>query len=139
MDAGGVHPWTMEEQVNITPHFTRSEFGNPPVALLSNARRVCEALELLRKSCGKPIIITSGYRDEEKNRQVGGVALSQHVTALAADFRIAGHSSVQLSVMLEHVLEAAGVEWDQIIYYRHSRHLHLGMGFAERMQIFCGD
>ena len=46
---------------------------------------VDEVLQPLRTAWGKPLVINSGYRCPELNREVGGVATSQHVKGEAAD------------------------------------------------------
>ncbi|MEG1642085.1 MAG: D-Ala-D-Ala carboxypeptidase family metallohydrolase [Synergistaceae bacterium] len=45
-------------------------------------------LEALRAKWGKPIVINSGYRCSEHNKEVGGVKGSFHRRGLAADVRI---------------------------------------------------
>ena len=47
-------------------------------------------LEPLRKAMGEPIKIGSGYRCQQLNRAVGGVANSQHMKGQAADLCIDG-------------------------------------------------
>ena len=44
-------------------------------------------LDPLREAMGFPLVITSGYRCTELNRDVGGSPTSQHLLGLAADFR----------------------------------------------------
>lgn len=46
-------------------------------------------LDPLRRLYGKPIIITSGYRSQELNKKVGGVANSWHTQGNAADIHVA--------------------------------------------------
>lgn len=41
-----------------------------------------------------PIFITSGYRDKEKNREVGGVPNSQHLWGNAVDIRMPQNASL---------------------------------------------
>lgn len=46
-------------------------------------------LDPLRRLYGKPIVITSGYRCNELNKRVGGVANSWHTQGNAADIHVA--------------------------------------------------
>lgn len=46
-------------------------------------------LDPLRRLYGKPIVITSGYRCQELNKKVGGVANSWHTQGNAADIHVA--------------------------------------------------
>lgn len=45
-------------------------------------------LDPLRRLYGKPIVITSGYRCNELNKRVGGVANSWHTQGNAADIHV---------------------------------------------------
>ena len=47
-------------------------------------------LEPLRKAMGEPIKIGSGFRCQQLNKAVGGVANSQHLTGQAADLCLDG-------------------------------------------------
>lgn len=50
-------------------------------------------LDPLRRLYGKPIVITSGYRCNELNKRVGGVANSWHTQGNAADIHVASLSA----------------------------------------------
>ena len=79
----------------LSAHFMLSEFLNlvkhpdniPTMQHVANLCYGCHMLlEPARQLVG-PIIVNSGYRNEAYNRQVGGVANSQHLLAMAADIR----------------------------------------------------
>lgn len=77
---------------NASPHFPWAELachdGTPvPIDLVPNAVALADLLEVIRFQWGGPLIVVSGYRTEEYNKRVGGVPLSQHVLARAADVR----------------------------------------------------
>ena len=65
-------------------------------------------LNLIRKHFGKPVIVTSAYRCPTHNRNVGGVADSQHVFGKAADIYIDGVSPRELA-RVARLLGAHGV------------------------------
>lgn len=91
--------------MNLTPHFSLEEFtfsetaarrgldNSLPPQLHEDAVRTCEMLERIRDRLSAlhgapvPIVVTSGYRSHPVNAAVGGVASSDHVRAMAADFR----------------------------------------------------
>ena len=54
-----------------------------------------EVLQPLRNAWGKPMRVNSGYRCEELNRLVGGVASSQHVKGEAADIACENPAAVR--------------------------------------------
>lgn len=85
----------------LSEHFSEYEFVHSDTAIkmgimnvpdheqISNMKLLCEKiLEPARKAIGgMPIIITSGFRREELNKAVGGVANSQHLTGEAVDIK----------------------------------------------------
>lgn len=71
------HSYTAEKDgIDNTPDFYQ----------VANLCRLCElVLDPVREVVKRPIIVTSGYRSQELNKAVGGVATSQHVFGCAAD------------------------------------------------------
>ena len=89
--------------VQITKHFTLDELcasatakargiQNKPSAqqIIALVYLTCYVLEPLREAMNEPIPISSGFRCEQLNRAVGGVANSQHTKGQAADLCIDG-------------------------------------------------
>lgn len=75
----------------LTDNFTYDELGltyvSDPV-IIENMRTLAnDLLEPLRAEVGGKILIGSGYRDIEHNREVGGVPNSQHLYGQAADIK----------------------------------------------------
>ena len=68
-------------------------------------------LQPLRDKLGKPMTITSGYRNSEVNALVGGVAASQHCKGQAVDFTVSGYTPAQLVACIQ----LSGIEFDQLI------------------------
>jgi hypothetical protein len=58
-----------------------------PEAMEGNLKVLLERLNKFRAWYGKPMIVTSGYRDPGRNAEVGGSTQSSHMTCQAADFR----------------------------------------------------
>ena len=82
-------------EVRLSPHFKLSEFlklekypeNIPSMQVVANLSYGCHfLLEPARIKVG-PIIINSGFRNVEVNRQVGGVNNSQHLVGQAVDIR----------------------------------------------------
>ena len=69
------------------PHFQKEEFICPCCGSIGIgiATSLVEDLEQLREEYGT-LIITSGYRCENYNREVGGVSDSYHLKGQAVDF-----------------------------------------------------
>ena len=64
-------------------------------------------LDILRNQIGKPIIITSGYRTEARNKSVGGAKYSYHMRGMAADIRVEGMSAKELAKKLDKIMESS--------------------------------
>ena len=58
--------------------------------------RLVDILHNLRQHFGRPIIVISGHRCTQHNRNVGGVANSNHIHGRAVDVRINGVSNAEI-------------------------------------------
>jgi hypothetical protein len=83
-------------------------------------------MERLREYCGFPLIITSGYRSPERNREVGGASNSYHLRGEAVDVSIRGFSP---SMLYRFLRGAFLVGFGGIIVY--PSHVHLDMRQVE--------
>lgn len=93
----------------------------PPEAVKAIRNLVGKLLEPLRVCYNLPIQISSGYRNEELNRLVGGVPDSQHLKGEAVDMYTLGSSRLLES------LEDSGLNFDQAIFYRLKGFMHLSL------------
>ena len=73
--------------------------------------RFIEQLDKARENAGVPFVITSGFRCENYNREVGGVPDSAHTKGLAADIRVSTshHRYVIVRGLYEAGFERLGV------------------------------
>ena len=89
--------------MKLSEHFTFAEFtasdtaarrgidNTLPDSMLPAAQATAQMLERIRAALGnKPIIITSGYRCVELNAAIGSARSSDHVKAMAIDFKCPG-------------------------------------------------
>ena len=72
---------------------------------------ICYCLQPIRDRLGKPMVISSGFRNSQVNKLVGGVATSQHTKGQAVDFTVAGMSVAQVV----EFIKKSGIEYDQLI------------------------
>jgi uncharacterized protein YcbK (DUF882 family) len=90
--------------IRLSEHFTQSEFtckcgcGETKVNM-----QLIIKLEELRERLKVPIIITSGYRCEKHNREVGGVKHSQHLYGNAVDIKVKGYTPEQVAKIVKEV------------------------------------
>lgn len=61
-----------------------------------------EKLQKLREDLATPITITSAYRCEEHNKNVGGAKNSQHVKGTATDLQVKGMDPSEVADSCEH-------------------------------------
>jgi zinc D-Ala-D-Ala carboxypeptidase len=120
----------------LTAHFTLDEMvfsqtasrlgidNTPPRQVVDNLRRVCEALEEVRRSVGAlPVLVSSGYRCPELNRAVRGSRNSAHMGGLAVDFTIPRFGS---TLQLARAVAGSGIGFEQVIH-EYGRWVHLGL------------
>lgn len=80
-------------------------------------------LDPLRNVLHTPIIITSGYRNPQVNKLVGGTANSQHMLGCAADFHVQGFAPSMMYQVFLYIFNT--LEFDQLIYYRRKNIIHV--------------
>lgn len=68
-------------------------------------------LQPIREKINKPMIVTSGFRNQQVNKLVGGVANSQHTKGQAVDFII--HNMTPQQIVFK--IATMGIEFDQLI------------------------
>jgi putative chitinase len=127
----------------LTEHFTLEELtrseaadrlgieNTPTPEHLSNLRATARGLEKIRSACGdRAIRITSGYRNPEVNKAVGGVAKSAHALGLAADIMVMGLTPTRAAAMIT----LAACEFDQLIHETSRGVLHISFDPRARGQ-----
>ncbi|SCW76708.1 Peptidase M15 [Rhizobium mongolense subsp. loessense] len=82
---------------------------------------------------GKPVIVTSGYRDAGHNRMVGGAEESMHKTCDAADIKIDGVSKWDIAAFIRSLPTRGGVGT-----YCHTESVHLDTGKSRDWNWGCG-
>ena len=92
-----------------------------------------------RDILGKPISVSSGYRNPTVNRLVGGASNSAHMSGYAIDFICPGFGTPRDIVNhLSKVFKAKGIKWDQMIW-EYGRWVHLSWkapNGRQRCQVF---
>lgn len=70
--------------MKLSEHFSDTEFDGRQLGSVEDPvpphKDLLDGLEFVRKTIGRPIMITSGYREPEHNKEVGGAKRSMHVT-----------------------------------------------------------
>jgi len=100
--------------MKLTKNFHASEFEcndgtKVPDHLLPNLVKLAGNLQALRDVLREPINITSSYRHEAYNRDVGGVKNSRHITAEAADIQVPGYPSNIIYDLIEELIRCGNM------------------------------
>ena len=77
-------------------HFKPQELASRGDGSVCTVLDAGDMLERLRALIGKPLIITSGYRDPIHNARVGGAPLSRHKAGDAFDIRLGSLNRFEL-------------------------------------------
>lgn len=121
--------------MQLTKNFKLAEFERSDTArnlgidnripdnLKCNVQRLADTVQRIRDHVGRPLIITSGFRGQEVNRAVGGVANSAHAKALAADFHVPG---IPIEELFATIAAIPGLEFDQLIE-EFGQWIHIGL------------
>lgn len=75
-----------------------------PDEVLDNLKMLAVQLEIIRAHFNAPVIINSGYRNLEYNRNIGSKDTSQHVKGTAADIVIKDVSPDEVADALEFLI-----------------------------------
>ncbi|SCB56861.1 Uncharacterized conserved protein YcbK, DUF882 family [Rhizobium aethiopicum] len=92
-----------------------------------------KVIKTVEKHFGRPVIVTSGYRDEEHNRLVGGADESMHKSCEAADIQIDGVSKWDIAAYIRSLPDRGGVGT-----YCHTDSIHLDTGKTRDWNWGCG-
>lgn len=106
-----------------------------PDKLVPNIRRLASTcLDPIRRFCGKPVTVMSGYRGPRLNAAVGGSPTSQHVHGQAADIVVKGETMRVFEALVNGSLK---IPAGQVIAYPSKGFLHVATpGWTYRSPTF---
>ena len=100
-----VHTYTKKDRnKKLAPNFIVGEFlchCGCGKALVDE--KLPELLQQIRDHFGKPLIVTSPYRCDKHNKNVGGATGSRHTKGQAADFYIPGVAPAEIAKYAESI------------------------------------
>jgi len=92
----------------LSEHFSLDELNkhkfDVPDEVLDNLKMLAVQLEIIRAHFNAPVIINSGYRNLEYNRNIGSKDTSQHVKGTAADIVIKDVSPDEVADAVEFLI-----------------------------------
>lgn len=121
--------FSLEEFTHSSKAISMGDSNTPTPAHLENLKRLAERMEAVRALFGRPIEITSAYRNPRVNAAVGGVPTSAHAVGHAADFHVDGMSDLDAAIRIRD----SGLKFDQLIYEK-NRCVHISFDPARMRQ-----
>lgn len=109
------------------PNFSEHEFKCSETGLTRMDTRFMDVLQLIRTSIGRPMVITSGYRDPSHSIEAAKSKPGEHTFGLAAD--IAGDRLFLLDLIV--VAYGLGIRRIGVNFSKGYIHLGLGDEFAD--------
>lgn len=115
--------FTMGEATYSTTAIKRGIKNIPDWEERTNIRYTAGRLDEVRKILGRPVIVTSWFRNKKLNRAVGGTSSSGHRRGMSVDILLKkGKAGRREFEKIKTNLES----FDQIIYYPRRGHVHIG-------------
>ena len=104
--------FTMSELIHSDTAIANNISNTPDINSMDNMLNlIVYCLQPIRDKLKKPMVITSGYRNAQVNKLVGGVSNSQHQNGQACDFTVSGMTPTQVV----DFIKKSGIEYDQLI------------------------
>ena len=121
-------PHFSEQELTFSQTATRLGIDNSiPDELRGNLEKLSWYLEEIRGKINSPIIVSSGFRCETLNDEIGGSHTSAHMKGLAADINVHGVSPLEFANFIAESMKG----YDQIIH-EYGRWVHVGLSDTPR-------
>lgn len=123
---------------DMTKNFSRKEFACPCCGKDNINNKLVDILQTIRDAAGVPVTISSGVRCAKRNKAVGGVENSAHLTGEAADIWAQGMTKKQLGAKIKELHEQGKLPALQYCYLiaDGNRAVHVGIDKKKRSKIF---
>lgn len=118
--------FTLEELIHSSTADAKGIVNYPDNQSIKNLKKLCnDVLQPIRDKYGKPIYITSGYRNPALNRAVNGSQTSQHLTGSAADIDVANNK--ELWDVIVKMIENGEITVGQLIDEKKLSWIHISL------------
>ncbi|PDS97643.1 peptidase M15A [Rhizobium sp. S9] len=129
--SGLLHKAALPGMTRVAPNGLHVQNDNVEVGCFKPD--LLKVIKTVENHFGRPVIVTSGYRDEEHNRLVGGADESMHKSCEAADIQIDGVSKWDIAAYIRSLPDRGGVGT-----YCHTDSVHLDTGKTRDWNWGCG-
>ncbi len=115
-----------DDEWGLYPNFTKAEMSCKHTGLCLMTHKMMKTLQSIRRTYGKPIVISSAYRDvshpDERNKSKPG----EHTMGMAVDIKIHGeYALLLLDIALGEGIKRIGLSQKGEMV---SRFIHIGIG-----------
>lgn len=107
-------------------------FVLPEEEIAQNIIDTASKMDTIREILGAPIIVTSWYRPDAYNQQIGGAAMSYHRQGLACDFVVRGYRSDVVRELLLDYLDRLDIRMEDLS----TPHVHIDLGRVVNKRYF---
>lgn len=109
--------FSLEELTKSDTARQRGILNQPNYKEIEELTKLCKnILQPIRDAYGKPIIVTSGFRNDALNRAVGGVSTSQHRFGQAADIKASDGNQRALWDLIKSMVDKKQITVGQLIW-----------------------
>jgi uncharacterized protein YcbK (DUF882 family) len=129
--SGLVQKASLPGMTRVAPNGLQIQNGNVEVGCFKP--NLLHVIKTIENHFGKPVMITSGYRDPEHNRLIGGAEESMHKTCDAADIQVAGVSKWDIAAYVRSLPDRGGVGT-----YCDTESVHVDTGKSRDWNWGCG-
>ncbi|GHC78849.1 YcbK family protein [Limoniibacter endophyticus] len=105
----------------LVPNGLVRQTDNVDISCLKPA--LVNTLGIIERHYGKKVVVTSGFRDEQRNRRARGASKSLHMFCAAADIQVEGVSKWELASFIRSMPGRGGVGT-----YCHTESVHVDIG-----------
>ena len=113
------------QELTKSQYATRKGISNLPTGIyMQNLVATAAKMDEVRKLLGKPIYVSSGYRNPAVNDAVGGSPTSSHMSGQAIDFTCPEFGTVQ---EVFDAIRKSPIRYDQVLN-EYDQWCHLGFG-----------
>lgn len=124
--------FSLEELTKSDTARMKGILNQPNYKEIDNLTRLCkELLQPIRDAYGKPIVITSGFRNKKLNTAIGGSSTSQHLNGLAADIKSGDGKNKALWDVILSLHKQGKLPFDQLIWEKGTKSapawIHIGL------------
>ncbi len=120
-DGGSYQVASAAGLARLAPNGLLTQTDNVDVACLKPS--LVRALKVIERHYGRKIMVTSGYRDPQRNRRARGAKNSLHMYCAAADVQVPGVSKWELASFVRSLPGRGGVGT-----YCHTESVHIDVG-----------